>query len=93
MTTVEIQTERRLATMEQKIADVCVNVDEMKQVNSTEHQEIKKMINDFIESADKKYAPSWIATAVKTFLGLLATATIGFIVWIIERIIDGHLKF
>lgn len=45
--------------------------------NTKEHEEIKKMIQDFIESADKKFAPAWVGTFVYALIILIVSSLVG----------------
>lgn len=47
--------------------------------NKADHTEIKKIISDWIENADKKYAPAWVADAIKFLIGAVALIIIGAI--------------
>ena len=53
--------------------------------NKSEHQELKLMIKDFINSAETKYAPVWVESAVKYVIAVSATAIIGAIFAVIIR--------
>jgi len=45
----------------------------------------EEKLDTFFESADKKYAPAWVAWFVKIFIGGLVTAVIGLIAFLFER--------
>jgi hypothetical protein len=45
--------------------------------NRSDHIEIKKMIEEWIISADEKYAPMWAAQAIKLLIGTMALLVIG----------------
>lgn len=49
----------------------------IKEQNTTEHTEIKKMISDFIESADKKYASKWTERLVYGLVVVILSGLIG----------------
>jgi cyclopropane fatty-acyl-phospholipid synthase-like methyltransferase len=53
------------------------NQKEYTETNRTDHQELKKIIEDWIEKADEKYAPIWAAQAVKFLIGTMALIVIG----------------
>lgn len=47
-------------------------VKNLKENNSKEHNALSIKIDDFIESADKKYAPRWIMTLFSWIAGIMA---------------------
>ena len=47
--------------------------------NKIDHIEIKKIINDWIEHADERYAPIWAAQAIKFLIGTMVLIIIGAI--------------
>ena len=53
--------------------------------NSTEHQEIRELIENFIENADKKFASKLTEKIVYGMVGLILTAVIGSILIIILK--------
>jgi uncharacterized membrane-anchored protein YjiN (DUF445 family) len=75
----------RLMAVETKLQDVCEDIQEIKTTNTTEHSEIKQMIKDFIDGADGKYAPRVAWDIVKIALGVVITASVGLVVYLIER--------
>lgn len=52
------------STISERMGVLENEVRNIKEQNTTEHTEIKKMISDFIESADKKYASKWTEKVV-----------------------------
>ena len=65
-----------MATFEEKLKNFDKKLDDyiIKQKGDT--AELKKIINDFIESADRKYAPIWTARAITWFIILVVGAVI-----------------
>jgi hypothetical protein len=45
--------------------------------NKTDHIELKRIIEDWIISADEKYAPMWAAQAIKFLVGAVCLAVFG----------------
>ncbi len=66
-----------------KISKDLEYIKEANQRNDKEHEEIKTIINDFIKSADKKYANKWIEKIVIglviSFIGGIALAVVSAI--------------
>lgn len=58
--------------MAERLGIVENEVKNLKDNNTKEHTEIKKLIKDFIESADDKYAPRWLMTVLSWIAGILA---------------------
>lgn len=65
--------------LEQKTDDLCTDVVELKTDNKTEHTEIKVLIKDFIETADKKYASKRVEQVFYSTLGAVALYIIYFV--------------
>lgn len=55
------------------------NQKEYTESNKVDHIEIKKMINDWIEHADDRYAPYWAAQAIKFLIATMGLVIIGAI--------------
>jgi hypothetical protein len=75
----KLTTLERMAKMEQKLDDVCADL-----------TEIKATIKDFIESADSKYAPRWVADLMKTGIGIITVSALGFLVWVLQQYLSTH---
>jgi hypothetical protein len=60
----------RMGVLENEVRNI-------KEQNTTEHTEIKKMISDFIESADKKYASKWTERLVYGLVVVILSGLIG----------------
>jgi len=45
--------------------------------NTTQHKDIMEKFELFIESADKRYASSWVEVAAKTLIGATVLAVLG----------------
>lgn len=58
---------------------------EIKSDNKSEHGEIKQIIKDFIDGADSKYAPRVAWDIVKIGIGVLITASVGLVIYLIEK--------
>lgn len=73
----------RLAVLENEVKN-------LKTDNKEEHLEIKLglkkidiKLNKFIDSADKRYSPMWVADTVKFLIGLILTAFIATVAYFI----------
>ena len=69
----ELEMEGRMSRMEQSLSDVKDDVGE-----------IKKTLNDFIKSADDKYASRSVVKMVYAIYGALAIAFLGIITFLLE---------
>lgn len=72
-----------MVTMAERIGIVENEVKNLKDSNEKDHAELKKLIHEFIDSADGKYAPKWITTV----LGFLASIFGGITIYTISRAI------
>ena len=68
-----------IAVLKNEVFNMNKAAEEAKDQNTLEHTEIKKIINDFIKSADKKYAPIWIQWAIQVIIGVIITGFIGLV--------------
>lgn len=66
----ELNTERRLATMEQKIDDLSKNVKEI----ASDIKEHIRWENEKYEKLDNKYSAKWVETLTLTIAGGLVVA-------------------
>lgn len=65
------------STISERMGVLENEVRNIKEQNTTEHTEIKKMISDFIESADKKYASKWTERLVYGLVVVILSGLIG----------------
>ena len=63
--------------MKNEIFNMKKTAEDNKDQNTKEHTELKKLIEDFINSADNKYAPAWVG---KLVYGIISAIIIGLIV-------------
>ena len=70
-----------MVTTSERLVKMETEVKELKNRNTDEHKEIKKMIQDFIISADNKYAPKYIEklnlAVMVAFVGAVITKLVG----------------
>ena len=65
-----------MATFEEKLRHFEQKLDDYIKKQKGDTAELKQIINDFIKSADKKYAPMWTARAITWFIILVVGAVV-----------------
>ena len=53
--------------------------------NKEEHQELRDMIKEFVASAEKKFAPMWVASSLKVAMTTVFIAVITAILSLVLR--------
>ena len=70
--------------MAERMAKVETEVTNLKDSNTREHDELKEMIKEFIDSADSKFASK---TTEKLVYGMVALILVGFVTGVIALVI------
>ena len=79
---------RRVNSLEQNMAGINKDIGYIKdslEDNKKEHRELIEMLKSWREEAEKKFAPKWVADAMKFVMGVIAIAVIGAIMSLIIK--------
>ena len=53
--------------------------------NEKDHEELSKIINEFIKSAEHRFAPRWVGEAMKWFIGIITGSVIIAVISLVIR--------
>jgi len=70
-------------TMVERVARVETEIANLKVSNTSEHQEFKEIIKEFIDSADTKYASKIVERLVYGIVGTILIAFLGAVITLI----------
>lgn len=75
----KLTTGERMAKLEQKVEDVCIDVREM-----------RIDLKDFINSADNKYATKYEISSLKKMVYTMGGGLLGFLLWGLQQFLTGR---
>ncbi len=75
----------RLAALKVQVDNIEKKVDEGFKNAKEDNSELKKMITDFIEKSENRFASKWVENAIKWFIGLVMTMVLSAIIYLVIK--------